>query len=125
MIENIDRNEFDFINELKERAKVSYGLKYEIITMSNGNATSVSSSFTYNSNNILTNNMTTQLSLALNSACGLSTLIRSDFIYNTKTCSISNRNTELSSNTKYLWQWFECKYFICIIFNLTKTSVFV
>lgn len=108
MIENIDRNEFDFINELKDRAKVSYGLKYEIISMSNGNASSVSSSFsTYNSNNILTNNMTTQLSLALNSAFCINTLIRSDFIYNTKTCSMNNKNTELSSNTKYLWQWFE------------------
>lgn len=113
MIESIDQNEFDFITELKERTRLNYGLKYEIISMSNGSATSVSSSFSsYNCNNILTNSMATQLSLALNSAFGISTLIRSDFVYNAKTCSISNKNSEVASNNKYLWQWFECMCFL-------------
>lgn len=110
MIENVDQNEYDFITELKERTKLNYGLKYEIISMPNGSATSVSSSFSsYNCNNLITNSMATPLSLALNSAYGINTLIRSDFIYNSKTCSINNKNTELITNVKYLWQWFECR----------------
>jgi hypothetical protein len=114
MIESIDQNEFDFINELKSRTKLNYGLKYEIISIANGTATSVPSSFSsYNSNILPSNNtgLTAHLNLALslNSFYGINTLIRSDFLYNPKICNTSNTNSELTSNVRYLWEWFECK----------------
>ena len=68
MIESIDQNEFDFINELKSRTKLNYGLKYEIISIANGTATSVPSSFSSYNSNILPNNntgLTAHLNLAL------------------------------------------------------------
>jgi hypothetical protein len=114
MIESIDQNEFDFISEIKSRTKLNYGLKYEIISIANGTATSVPSSFSsYNSNILPSNNtgLTADLNLALslNSFYGINTLIRSDFLYNPKICNISNSNIELNSNVRYLWEWFECK----------------
>ena len=36
LIESLDKNEFDFQAQLKERTKNDYGLKYEITTISNG-----------------------------------------------------------------------------------------
>ena len=52
------------------------------------------------------------LALALNSSVlGLKYLIRSDFISNIKLDEFKNVKDDLCSNIKYLWKWFECKYF--------------
>ena len=112
LIENFDRDEFDFVNELKARTEADYGLVYEIVTISNGNATSIPS--TYSSYNQYTaanmNNISViPLGLALHASHGISTMIRSDFIHNFKNCQFK-ANTELYSNAKCLWQWFDSKF---------------
>lgn len=114
VIENLDKNEFEFTASFKDRVKSDYGLKYEIITISNGSATSTSSnSSLYNPQSPLpsTNSLAIPLSLALNASNGLNTLIRADFYSNIKTTEFKNTSSEVTVNIKYLWEWFECKIF--------------
>ena len=104
----MDKNEADFICNFKERTKLEYGLKYEIITISNGTANSVpSSSSTYNQALPIINSSVKPLILTLHSHYEINTLIRSDFNHNIKTCFVKNSNLELTKNVKYLWQWFD------------------
>jgi len=51
------------------------------------------------------------LALALNSIMGLKSLIRSDFMSNLKLDEFKKVEDDVYSNIKYLWKWFECKYF--------------
>ncbi len=108
LIENFDKYEFDFITELKYRNALDYGLKYEIITILNGNATSTLS--THNTYNSSSSTSAIPLSLALNGSQGITSLIRSDFQHNLKYCSLKNDSChDFDENLKFLWYWFDCK----------------
>lgn len=95
MTESLGKEELDFLSILKQRTKLDYGLKHEIISIINGTA-SVGSS------------LATPLALTLK----LSMLVRSDFAQNTKICmSLNNKQQpillEYNQNLKSLWTWFE------------------
>ncbi len=106
MIENFDKDEFDFINILKERTQQDYGLKYEIITINNGTA-----SIIYSNNSTLTplNSPQTSMSLATPLALTLriNMLIRCNFAQNAMLCQSNILN--YNENLRFLWNWFESK----------------
>ena len=110
-IENFDKNEFDFTSNFKERTKSDYGLKYDIITITNETAISVPSTSSFNTPQLASSpllNMTAlPLALALSKSLGLTSLIRSDFLSNTRLDEFKNIDQDTVS-IKYLWQWFEC-----------------
>lgn len=123
MIEGLDKNEMDFVNQLKRRTKSDYGLKYEIITISNGSATLTSSSSSSASASLssalgggagsssyasASTSSSTPLALALYAHNGLQTLVRCDFHYNARICEVFG-DEQANVNTMYLWQWFHCK----------------
>ncbi len=119
----------------KERAKADYGLKYEIISIANGNATSISSNsgpFNLLQHQQATSNSSNNsspsaipLALTLSSLNGLNTLIRSDFLYNLSNSYLPN-DININSDVKYLWKWFEAinrLYEIAIPLNPPNTLI--
>lgn len=117
LIENFDKNEFDYLNELKERSKFDYGLKYSILNINNGSVTlSHSVNTAGSSNTSVSECKTTPLALALYSQIGLVHLIRSDFLTNYRICDFSTKST-CTTNLKFLWQWFESNRILDSIFE--------
>lgn len=127
MIEGIDKGEMEFMNQLKRRTKSDYGLKYEIITMSNGSATLTSSTASTVAASLASSGAVgggssyasansssgTPLALTLYAHNGLQTLIRCDFQYNARICDVFG-DEQASLNTMYLWQWFHSKTVVTI-----------
>ena len=103
LLESLDKREFDFFNQLKDRTRLDYGLKYEIISINNGTATVISSK---NTQNMANSSNATPLALTLYTQNGLNNLIRSHFNYNKEICD-NFRDDPNSSNVKSLWEWFE------------------
>ena len=104
MIENFDKSEFEFTSCFKERTKADYGLKYDIIPISNTIDTSNSSMYNAQITSSSFFNVTAvNLALALSSCTSLKYLVRSDFLANLKTTE-----HDTFSTIKYLWQWFDC-----------------
>ena len=135
MIDDLNREGYDFMKLFRERTKADYGLKYEIISIANGNATSISSnsgpfSLLQHTPQLVTSNSSSNpstsaipLALTLSSLNGLNTLIRSDFLYNLNNSNLPN---EISSDVKYLWKWFETinrLYEIAIPLNPPNTLI--
>ena len=107
LIENFVLSEFNYLNELKERSKLDYGLKYYILNINNGTATMAQSVITAGSSNTSANGcQTTPLAVTLHSQIGLSHLIRTDFLNSYRICDESTVS-EFTSNLKFLWNWFE------------------
>ena len=106
-IENFDNDDFDIMCIIKERAKQDYGLKYEIITISNGTASLIYSNHSTLTASIsmsstsLNNSVATPLAVTLRS----SLLIRCDFLSNSK--FIEENQEDYNQNLKFLWHWFE------------------
>ena len=122
--------EYNFISEFKARTRFDYGLKYEVITISNGNATSISSDAPpMHSQHTLYQPPTPTatlgssaipLALALHSYLGLGTLIRADFLANSRVFGEHHAKpmttTDVFASVRYLWQWFDSKTRICFQF---------
>lgn len=112
--DNFDFDHQAFMDDFKEKINAYYGIKYDIITINNGNATQVSSymnpSVAATVNNSIGNfsSSAVPLALTLYASCltNSSSLIRVDFNYNIK---LSESSRENPFNVKYLWQWFECR----------------
>lgn len=104
-IQNFEK-EFNYLNELKERTKSNYGLKYYMLDVINGSAHLVQSVNSAETNNFSANGcQATPLALALHSQIGLAHLLRADFFNN---YIISDRDKSLcSKKLKFLWIWFE------------------
>ena len=100
------------LSDLKNRTELDYGLKYEIITISNRNATAVSSKSSSTGHPFsVPNTSAIPLSLTLNKEHDITTLIRCDFSHNYRCCSQSyGTNTDMTGNAQFLWQWFDCKF---------------
>ncbi|CAF0839136.1 unnamed protein product [Brachionus calyciflorus] len=105
-IEIIDRSEFNFLKELKDRAQNDYGLKYYIISIINGSTTMTSSIKSLEESSTSANGcQATPLALRLHSQIGLNHLIRTDFMHNYRISD--SDSSDYSKNLKFLWFWLE------------------
>jgi len=117
LIENFDKKEFDFTNCFKTRTHSDYGLKYDIISVTNSETSLPSNSSIFNpqlATSSSVNMSAVPLALVLSTVKGVKSIIRSDFMSNLKLDEFKNADDDVSSNISYLWKWFECKYF-CVL----------
>ena len=99
-------HELDLLGLLRSRHDLHYGLKYDVVSLANGNATLACSVQPHLAAAAAAahaaHSAALTLSLTLNSCLpgGIGTLVRADFLHNVRACG-------MSQNVKCLWQWFE------------------